>query len=219
MRTSGPDIVMGNGSQFEVLYSDVMTLQGEGLIEVTQYHSTGSGFGFFVTPLGFEFYEELKKQTAEPVEQVEETTLRYLDSGEFQNRHPQSFSQWKEAADLLWGADSETALSTIGHKCREAVQSFVTELLELHGISDAPPDVARTRDRLSAVLKRQHPNIGERHRELLDSLFSYRVAACDLAQRQEHGGQKAEPLGWEDGRRVVFQTAVVMFEIHRTTER
>ena len=42
----------------------------------------------------------------------------------------------------------------------------------------------------------------------------------DLVQRQEHGGQKeGEPLGWEDGRRVVFQTANVMVELHRATEQ
>jgi hypothetical protein len=35
-------------------------------------------------------------------------------------------------------------------------------------------------------------------------------------QRQEHGAQKeGRPLVWEDGRRVVFQTAIVMFELDR----
>jgi hypothetical protein len=37
-----------------------------------------------------------------------------------------------------------------------------------------------------------------------------------LVQRQEHGAQKeVTPLTWEDARRVVFQTCVVMYEINR----
>jgi hypothetical protein len=39
----------------------------------------------------------------------------------------------------------------------------------------------------------------------------------DLIQRQEHGAQReGGALAWEDGRRVVFQTAIVMFEIDRS---
>jgi hypothetical protein len=35
-------------------------------------------------------------------------------------------------------------------------------------------------------------------------------------KRQEHGGQKeGRPLTWEDARRVVFQTLIVMYEIDR----
>ena len=35
----------------------------------------------------------------------------------------------------------------------------------------------------------------------------------------QHGGQKEGcPLVWEDGRRIVFQTVIVMFEIERALE-
>jgi len=41
----------------------------------------------------------------------------------------------------------------------------------------------------------------------------------NLAQRQEHGGQKeGEPLVWEDARRVVLHRAVVMIEVARTLD-
>jgi hypothetical protein len=217
LRTSGPDFVDGNGIRIEVLYSDLMTFANEGLIEITQHHSVGTGFNFYIPPFGFEFYEQLKRQTGTPVEQVETTSLHYLEQAEFQKRHPRSYALWREAADLLWGADSDRELSTIGHKCREAVQAFTTELIEKHGISDAEPDITKTRDRLSAVFTARHPAIGQRHRDLLDNLFAYWVAACDLIQRQEHASQKeGEELRWEDGRRVVFHTAIVMFEIDRT---
>jgi hypothetical protein len=43
------------------------------------------------------------------------------------------------------------------------------------------------------------------------------ATVSDLVQRQEHAGQReGEPLVWEDGRRIVFQTAIVMFEIDRS---
>lgn len=52
---------------------------------------------------------------------------------------------------------------------------------------------------------------------MLDALVVYWGTVSDLIQRQEHGAQKeGEALRWEDGRRVVFQTAVVMFEIAHT---
>jgi hypothetical protein len=48
----------------------------------------------------------------------------------------------------------------------------------------------------------------------LEALVPFRGTVSDLVQRQEHGGQReGAPLRWEDGRRLVFQTAVIMFEI------
>jgi hypothetical protein len=47
-------------------------------------------------------------------------------------------------------------------------------------------------------------------------LLAYFGTVSDLIQRQEHGAQKeGEGLMWEDARRVVFQTALVMFELDR----
>jgi hypothetical protein len=50
----------------------------------------------------------------------------------------------------------------------------------------------------------------------LDALIAYWRAVSNLVQRQEHGVQKAgSQLVFEDGRRVIFQTAIVMFEVDR----
>jgi hypothetical protein len=44
----------------------------------------------------------------------------------------------------------------------------------------------------------------------------YWGTVSDLVQRQEHGAQKqGAELTWEDARRVVFQTAIVMYEVSR----
>ena len=94
---------------------------------------------------------------------------------------------------------------------------FVTEL-QTQRDHPSTTDPAKTRDRFSDVVDARRGDLGDRKSDLLDALFDYWKAACDLIQRQEHGGQRqdGEPLTWEDGRRVVFQTAVVMFEIDRT---
>lgn len=216
-RTSGGDFVQGNGLHQQVLFADIQILADEGLLAVTNFHSAGSGFNFTIAPFGVSVYEELRRQTGGPTQQIEGDIVRYLDAEQFQRAFPDAYARWKEASDLLWGANSERELSTIGHKCREAVQAFATALLERHEVTDVNPDPAMTRDRLSAVLKTKHAGLGDKHRALLDALFAYWVAAVDFLQRQEHSAHReGEPLGWEDGRRAVFQTAAVMFEIERS---
>ena len=50
--------------------------------------------------------------------------------------------------------------------------------------------------------------------------MAYWGTLSDLVQRQEHGAAKeGEPLTWEDGQRVVFHTAIVMWEIDRSLLR
>ena len=78
-------------------------------------------------------------------------------------------------------------------------------------------DADKTRDRFSAVIKSRAADLGDRKTEILDALFDYWRATENLIQRQEHAGQReGESLTPEDGRRAVFQTAVVMFEADRT---
>ena len=81
----------------------------------------------------------------------------------------------------------------------------------------ASSDPAHTANRLRAVIDAHRGGLGEARSQLLDALIVYWGEVIDLLQRQEHGGQnEGEPLAWEDGRRAVFQTAVVMYEIDRT---
>lgn len=214
--TLGANHLRGNGVSLDVLREDLDALRAEHLIRVQQRHRKGSGFNFTIPPRAIAFYEELRSRTDDQVEQVEAEIRRLLESPGFRQRHPQSSARWEEAVELLWKADSDGAFTTIGHKCREAVQHFVTELLEQLGITDANPDTTKTRDRFSAVINALRPRLGETRSDLLDSLFDYWKAAGDLIQRQEHAGlRESEPLTWEDGRCVVFQSAVLMFEVDR----
>ena len=201
--------VQGNGIAEHFPEADLEALRDEALIRF-------EGGSFTVPQRAFANYEELRT-SRQPADEVEQDIFRHLDELEFKRRFPEAHARWSEAATLLWQSDSDRELSTIGHKCREAIQEFVTQLIATHGVTAANPDKAMTRDRFSAVINHRRADLGERKSALLDTLFGYWTATGDLIQRQEHAGQReGESLTWEDGRRVVFQTAILMFEVDRT---
>jgi hypothetical protein len=147
---------------------------------------------------------------------VEEEIGKYLESARFQSAYPAAYAKWAEAANMLWASDSERQLTTIGHLAREVLQEFTTALVDRHQPPDVSSDPTKTVARLRAVIEQHSHALGSHHSAMLKALLAYWGTVNDLVQRQEHGGQKErEPLKWEDGRRVVFQTAVVMFEIAR----
>jgi hypothetical protein len=72
---------------------------------------------------------------------------------------------------------------------------------------------------LGAVVRSRVDKLGEKRSQLLVSMADYWEAVVDLIQRQEHGGSKeSEALTWQDGRRVAFHTAAVMFEFATTLD-
>ena len=73
---------------------------------------------------------------------------------------------------------------------------------------------------MRAVVNHRSAQLGSTERPFIDALIAYWGTVSDLASRQEHGAQReGEPLTREDARRIVFQTAVVMFETHRSLFR
>jgi hypothetical protein len=138
-----------------------------------------------------------------------------LDADALQRSYPEAHRKWADAAERLSRSDSQQQLTTIGHLCREAIQEFATALVEQHRPPGVDQDKAHDINRIQAVLDQHRSALGTTA-ALLDAFVSYWRAVSGLVQRQEHGAQKeGRPLVWEDGRRVVFQTAVVMFEIDR----
>lgn len=176
---------------------------------------------FDITTRGFAYYQELKKRSASPMVQVETEIRQYLDADRFRQRYPEAYRKWAEAAERLWVSDSEREFTRIGHDCREALQIFVTTLVDRFRPTDVDPNKQHDRARLKAVLEQQKQHLSETEHEFLDALYNYWGALSGgLVQRQEHGGQREkEPLTWEDGRRVVFQAAVVMNELDRSLMR
>ena len=175
---------------------------------------------FDVTPLGFEYYRQITEQTTEPISRVEASIKGYLDADDFKLRYPEAYDKWSKAESIVWNDNSEQQLTVIGHLCREALQEFTNKLVE----RIRPPEIDENRDhtvnRIRAVLAQQGNQLGTTERPFLDALVRYWRTVSDIVQRQEHGSQReVSLLTGEDGRRVVFQTAVVMFEIDRALAR
>jgi len=194
---------------------DIKALAHVGFLELS-YGSRGQISEFDVTPYGFAYYEWMKQRTEQPIQNIEATTRSYLDADHFQQKYYKAYQKWVDAESMLWASDSEHQLTTIGHLCREAMQEFATALVEQHQPPDVDKNKAHIVARIRAVLDLRKDQFGSAEKPFLNALVAYWGTVGDLIQRQEHGGQKeGEALIWEDGRRVVFQTAIVMFEIDR----
>jgi hypothetical protein len=223
MQLDGGSLIMHGGlpdkKLMNVYDSDIEILIQAGLI-LPSYGSRGQMSRFDVTPLGFKYYENMKQQAGQPVQRIETVVRDYLEAEYFQQKYPEPYQKWAEAEAMLWESDSERQLTTIGHLCREAMQEFITVLVDQYQPPQVDSDKAHTVARFRAVLEIQAAQLSTTERPYLEALLGYWGTVSDLIQRQEHGGQKeGEPLVWEDGRRVVFQTAVVMFEIDKSLSR
>jgi hypothetical protein len=195
----------------EAYPADIKVLARKGLLAVS-YDERGIS-EFDLNPEGFDYYSQMKLRDGQPLQRVEAGTVKYLDADGFQQKYSSAYKKWKEAESLLWGSDSERQLTTIGHLCREAVQEFAATLVQLFQPPNIEPDKAKTVARLRAVLKVRENQFGDKEQAFLNALVVYWGTVSDLIQRQEHGGQKDRALVWEDGRRVVFQTAILMSEV------
>jgi hypothetical protein len=169
-----------------------------------------------VTPAGFRQYEAIKQRQGETIEQVETETRRYLDR-EIRKRYPEAFVALSRAEELVWSSDPENSATRVGHDCREAMQVFANEVAQRFRPSDM--DAGPT-PKIRAALRAAGERLGSTERDALDTLTAWWSSVYDLAQRQEHGAQReGQPLVYEDSRRLVFMTTIVMSEIDRSFSR
>lgn len=206
------------GGEMKAYLGDLRILGDADLLRITEL--SHRELHFDVTPRGFAHYQRLKQVDAEPVSRVEVHVHTYINVGEFKNRHPNAYERWAEAERRLWESDSKKELTTIGHLCREAMQEFSVSLLRHRQPVGAPSDPSKTVDALRATLKHVKGDLASTERPFLDALLAYWGTVSDLVQRQEHGALKeGGSLVWRDARRVVFQTALVMFEVDEALSR
>jgi hypothetical protein len=204
------------GPQFMVYPPDLQALEDLGFLTVTEHDSrTGKTLTFDVSPSGRYAYTILHTQAVSPVEAIEDEMRRFIDSGSLGRAHPAAFDPFSAAASLLWAEAADGQLTEIGHYCREALQEFVEDLVKgllFYGETKKTDTIKRLR----ALLEAQRGRVGARATDMMQALVAYWGAVSDLAQRQEHAGMReGERLRWEDARRLVFQTLVVMYEIDR----
>lgn len=203
------------GKTLGVYEGDIDNLSHSGLLNVVYISSSSKSID--ITPSGFQYYESLKQQVAEPVQRVEKTIMDNINSSDFQAKYPTAFQKWSTAEAMLWSAESELQLTTIGHLCREAMQEFADVLIVKYQLTETEKDKSRTISRIKSVLRAKQNQLPNTIAPFLEALLAYWGTVNDLVQRQEHGGQKErEPLIWEDARRVIFYTLLVMVEYDRT---
>lgn len=197
-----------------VFEGDIETLESVELISISYERGVKC---FFVTPKGFQFYEQLVQESGSAVERIQSSIKGYLEAKSFKERYPLAYEKWCKAEEMLWRSDTEASFTTIGHLTREAMQEFADALVRLCKTEDIPMDKAKTVARIRAVLSTKYEQIGDTEKSFLDALLAYWGTVSDLVQRQEHGSTKeGKKLLWEDARRVVFQSCIVMYEIDRT---
>jgi hypothetical protein len=190
---------------------DLISLREEGLLRIQQDQGT---WLIDVTNRGLAYAGELRRRTEEPIDRIEAEVTRYLRTEGFQQRHPEAFRLWSQAEEESWNRDAPS--SVVGHHCREALQEFA------HGITENPAakEKAKTVERIRSRLRQEKLRLGDGTVAWLDALLTYWGTVSDLAQRQEHAGQRASnELTLEDGRVLVFHTGIVMFEIDRALSR
>jgi hypothetical protein len=193
---------------------DLRDLVEAGFIRVTNYQ--GPTQTFELRRQAFDAYDEAHRDIGAPIAAQERLVAEQVSSDVFAARYRPAFDRWTSAESLLWEEESTKSLTDIGHRCREAMQLFVTQLVEMHGVSDADSDPTKTISRLRAVIAKRRDELSDAIVSALDALVVYWGTVSDLVQRQEHGSQKeGGELTWEDGRRVLLYTAMVMTECDR----
>lgn len=202
------------GWSLPTLFADLKALYQAGFLDLTP-QGTGS-YTFDLTPRGLKYYEVEHTKDASVADRIEKPLRSFIDGERFRTAYPSAFDKWSKAESRLWADDSASELSVIGHLCREAMQEFVTSLVESSHPTNVDEDVAHVVARLKAVLSHRASDIPSTLRPFLDSIVSYWGTLNDLIQRQEHAGQKeGQPVTWEDARRIVFHTAIVFLENDR----
>jgi hypothetical protein len=214
----GELVLTSNGKMIRALRSDIWELKKQGLVSAQWNTSSSASIQFGLTKAAYDWFQERRKG-ADAMGGIEADIEVHLRSTGFMERFPDAYQRWAEANDLLRSSTPEQDLTTVGHKAREAMQRFASALVERYQPPDVEADVAKTINRMKAVVEVAAPDASSRRQAVLDALFELWKATNDLVQRQEHGDQKVgDSVTWDDARATVFQVGNVMFEVDRVLD-
>lgn len=203
---------------FSLYPADVQEMAQRGWIALSRLG--GSIEQFDLTSAGARAYEQIQRRARKPAQRMERLVRALVDDSTLERRYPDAYRSWRLAEEALWIAETSSALTEIGHHCREAMQHFATGLVVEQKPDDAPGDVQLIVRRLVAVLRTLEHRISETELAHLKALVATWDTLRGLVMRQEHGAQKeGGGLLWEDGRRVVLHTLFVMVEIEHAIRR
>jgi hypothetical protein len=145
---------------------------------------------------------------------VEDYLRAYLEGERFKSMHLRAYECWSDASAMLWRADSSDGLVAVGNAALGAIREFTGALSG--GTLAAGADSTATQARLSAAIETHTPQLARSRREFLDGLVDYWRTLYALVQRHDGAPAVGERLRWEDARRVVVLTALVMVEVDRS---
>jgi len=119
---------------------------------------------------------------------------------------------------MLYCGQARDSVLAAGQVAGECLQEFVGALAASYDLPACGPDSTEgALERLSCLIERHRAALGDGRCELLSALLSYwRALNGDLERHVDDAQKVEEPLRWEDGRRVVVLTALVMVEVDRS---
>jgi hypothetical protein len=151
-------------------------------------------------------------------ERLEDYLRAYLEDERFRSEYPAAYARWSQAAAILYGGDASEGMFAAAAKAREALAAFASVLAGgYRPLASSPGSDASTRARLAAWIKSHRQALGDARCELLEALLEYWRALNDRPRRHAHDAHDVgDELRWEDARRAVVLTALVMVEIDRS---
>jgi hypothetical protein len=163
----------------------------------------------------------------EDFERIEDYLRSYLEDERFRTTHPLACGRWIVAWEMLWCADSRAKVIAVGQRACEAMQAFGSSLLEACAplpMDPRWPELLTERgtraaplDAVGGVLGAYGEQLGSERSELLAGLLEHWHTLAEHVSRHEQDLQAAAGrLRWEDGRRLVLFTALVMVEVDRS---
>jgi hypothetical protein len=160
-------------------------------------------------------------------ERIEDYLRAYLESEGFRSAHPLACGRWVVAWELLWCADSRAKVMAVGQRARTAMLAFAASMLERSvplamdanwpELLAGPPQSPEPVDGLVTITEASRRELGEERYAILQSLLEDWRSLLERVERHGEASQAVgERLRWEDGRRLVLFTALVMVETDRS---
>jgi hypothetical protein len=165
--------------------------------------------------------------SASDFERIDEYLRAYLEGEWFKADHPLAYGRWLVGWEMLWCADTKAKVIALVHRATDAIQAFTASLLEQSpplAIDPQWPDLLaagaprpQALADLTNFAESYRAQLGDERCELLRALIDQWQVLAEALRTHEDGAREAcGRLRWEDGRRLVLLTALVMVEVHRS---
>lgn len=167
---------------------------------------------------GRRYYQWLQQQRGQPVDQVQETVVSWLEGERFAVRYPRTSESLGRAFAALWsGEQDDQTVSRMGADLRSGLQDFADELLQRLGV-ESTISQEKPLDRLGESVNAVAHRVGPRETAVLEQLVELARVTWKQTQRLTHMRDEELPMsGWDELRRTGFVLAMVMHELDRAT--